>query len=347
MRSMKLLVLMVVFNTWVWAGEGLKLVEKWQPGKETVDSIKYSLVDKDGHLVMAFERAGQCLVKPDKIIKFAPLGQGPDDLMKVLSLFSFDDGIAFGELPGKIKIFKKEGDMYRFKETRWYKMGYFPFILKNGIYYDRKFFLTGYNIMTADQKKNSMEVSFIEIFSDQGQPLKSLLKKSISGVPRLLYEMNYYLVSYKKYVFYLVENELKVRSIDIGDLEIKKEVDLEKPGFYKPMPDNFYIRTETGLSDVNIRLKNLEFWRTSYSRIHKVLVEGDYLVLQMRTCDPKLKKFALLFYHAGTFKLEKTILTNDYLIGVRAGRYYFFANGDPGLDEGAEDFVIHVCILEK
>ena len=62
----------------------------------------------------------------------------------------------------------------------------------------------------------------------------------------------------------------------------------------------------------------------------------------MRTCEAKLKKFALLFYNAENFKLERTIFTNDLLLGAKDGKYYFYANGDPGRDEEAEEFIIHI-----
>jgi len=347
LRSMKFFVLLVVFSTWVWAGDGLKLVEKWQLGNETVDWIKFSLVDNNGNIVMAFNRAGHRLIKPDKIVKFAPQGQGPEDLMEIWALFNFNQDIAYVEMPGnKLKIFKNEGATYHYKETRWVKKGYYPFIVRNGIFYDQKIFLVGYNVLMMDPRKNVWEASFIEIFDLQGVPLKTLLKKNFSDKPHPLHEMDYYLVGYEKHVIYLAENELKLRLISVKELSIEKEINLEIPVFYKRMPGDFYTWKDYR-GNHNEYLKNLDYWRTSYSRIHKVLVEGDYLVLQMRTCDPKLKKFALLFYNADTFKLEKTVFTNDYLLGARAGRYYFFANGDPGRDEEADAFIIHVCTIEK
>jgi hypothetical protein len=76
-------------------------------------------------------------------------------------------------------------------------------------------------------------------------------------------------------------------------------------------------------------------------------VDGDYLVVQIRTCRDDMKKFALLFYSAKTFKLEKTVFLNDFLLGARAGKFYFFANGNPGRDEDTEEIVINVYAFEK
>jgi hypothetical protein len=49
-----------------------------------------------------------------------------------------------------------------------------------------------------------------------------------------------------------------------------------------------------------------------------------------------------LFYNTKTFKLERTILINDRLLGIRDGKYYFYANGDPKYDEEADECIIKI-----
>jgi hypothetical protein len=83
-----------------------------------------------------------------------------------------------------------------------------------------------------------------------------------------------------------------------------------------------------------------------YSRINYVLVSGKSLVLQIRTCNDKMKKFALLFYNAETFKLENTVFTSDLLLGAKDGKFYFAAGGDPGRDHENDELVINICTLE-
>ncbi|MFC2156107.1 hypothetical protein ACFLRB_06435, partial [Acidobacteriota bacterium] len=139
----------------------------------------------------------------------------------------------------------------------------------------------------------------------------------------------------------LAENELKVHIISTKDLRVEKEVKLEIPGFYKKMPVDFYTFKKYDKPSENYQ-KDIEYWQTAYSRIQKVIIEDNFLILQMRTVSDQLKKFALLFYNAENFKLEKIIFSNDLLLGARDGKYYFYANGDPGRDEEAEDFIIHI-----
>ena len=148
-------------------------------------------------------------------------------------------------------------------------------------------------------------------------------------------------MGYKDRVYFLSENELKVHVVSLKELKVEKEVVLEIPKFYKKMPDGFYGWKKYEGSDKGFT-RDIEYWKTSYSRINKVIIEGDFLVLQIRTCSENLKKFALLFYNAANFKLEKTIYTDDLLLCSRKGKYYFFAGGDPGLDDEADEFKINI-----
>ena len=213
-------------------------------------------------------------------------------------------------------------------------------MVQDAIYYKNKWFLAGLEFVDFDNKKNLQYASFLKIYEKNGQPIENLIKKTFDG-PHRFHEMNYYVAAYKDQVLFLVENEMKVHVVGLKDLSIKKEVNLETPGFYKKKPDEFYSpkgKTGAGKNYLSV----LEHWKTSYSRINKVIVEDSFLLLQVRTCSEKLKRFALLFYNAGNFKLEKTIYTDDLLLGVKEGKYYFFAGGDPGRDEEAEDFIINV-----
>ena len=88
--------------------------------------------------------------------------------------------------------------------------------------------------------------------------------------------------------------------------------------------------------------KDIEKWYTQYSRINRVEVVGDKLVLQVRTCDEKLKKFALLVYRTDTFKHLDTILVDDLLVASRGEKLYFWQGGDPGLDENTEQAFIKI-----
>jgi len=344
-KSRNLCSLLFILSLTLGAGQEFTLIEKWTPGDEILGRVCFSLVDKDNHIVGTFFKSGNRLIKPKEVMSFAPFGQGPGDLMDIRALFFYHDDIAFVENHGKIKVFKKEGGKYVIKEIIWLKTGKFPHSVRDGLFLDNKWFLSGgeYHSDTS-RVKGEKKLSYIRILQADGKFIKNLIFKSFPDSYKSAQSdyLKHFLAAYKGNVFFLSENELKVHLIPIKDLEVKRVVDLQIPSFYRKMPPDFYMLNDSHVDAPDVFVRDLEKWQTEYSRIHKVLVEGDYLVLQMRTCDPKLKKFALLFYNADTFKLEKTILTNDYLLGARNGRYYFFANGDPGRDEEAEDLIIHI-----
>jgi hypothetical protein len=123
-------------------------------------------------------------------------------------------------------------------------------------------------------------------------------------------------------------------------LEFVKEWNLEIHAFYKKMPENYFMMPKPG--DSRSFMGVIEDWKTTYSRITEAAIEDSYLVLQIRTCNKKQKKFAMLFYNVDTLKLEKTIFTDDFFIGARDGRYYFYANGNPSRDEGTDECIINI-----
>jgi hypothetical protein len=84
------------------------------------------------------------------------------------------------------------------------------------------------------------------------------------------------------------------------------------------------------------------------SSITEAAVDGNWLVVQVRTCSAKEKKFALLLYNVeNNFKLEKNVFTDDFLLDVKDGKYYCFANGDPGRDDDTDQCIINIYSWEK
>ncbi|MCP5105385.1 MAG: hypothetical protein GY950_18495 [bacterium] len=154
--------------------------------------------------------------------------------------------------------------------------------------------------------------------------------------------MSYFVIGYKtETVFVLIENELKVHIVSSKSLEVLKTVKLEVPAFYKKMPETFYAWKRYGNGNNNFA-RDLEKWDMGYSSMQKAVVQNGRLVVQVRTANPKMKKFALLFYNADTFKLEKTVFLNDFLLGAKDGKFYCFANGNPGRDEDTDDCIINI-----
>ena len=334
-------VLMLVMPS--FASENFKLVERWDHGENIFGRISKSMLDKDGQLVVGFRRNGLRLITPEKITAFAPFGEGKGDLMNYLALIPFKGDVAFVERPEKVKIFTHKNHTYVEKEILWFKRGKYPHQITNGVFVDNKWFFAGLAYLNYDPK--IFKVCYIKAYNKDRNPLKNLIKDEYKEKNQH-HLMDFYLVYFKDRLFFLAENELKVSIISIKELEILKEVKLSVPGFYKPMPGDFY-----GFRQYNYNARKLiadiEYWITSYSRIEKALVEDNYLVLQVRTCSDEMKNYALLFYNVDNFKLEKTIFTDDYLLGSKDGKYYFYANGNPSLDDDTDNCIIDIYQFKK
>ncbi|MCX6581630.1 MAG: hypothetical protein NT166_15755, partial [Candidatus Aminicenantes bacterium] len=218
---------------------------------------------------------------------------------------------------------------------------YYPHVVRDALFLDNKWFLTGLNFL--DIKGEKTHVNLLKIFNSDGKAAVNLLEEW-QDKTKNYGNMNFYIVSHKNSVFVLAEDKLKVFEVSVDQLKLLKEWPLETPSFYKKMPADFYDLGKMG-EDSQTFGRNIFKWRTGYSRITKAVVEGGYLVLQLRACSDKLKKYALLFYNADTMKLEHTFYIDDYFLAARDGKYYCYANGNPGEDEGTENCTINIYAL--
>jgi hypothetical protein len=317
-------------------------IEQWQYTEGIFGRVRFSFAVSDGGLISTFFKTGPRFLTPKESIAFSPRGQGPSDLSDIMAGFPYANDIAFTEMPMKIKVFTKKNGTYVWKATKWLKMGKYPQIVRGGLYFDNKIFQAGMLMTDVVDKHKKMEVYYINVYNDEGKHLKSLVKEKVDSY-NYLHQMKHHLAAYEKNrLFFLWENRLEVVEIDADKLIITNRIKLQQPTFYKAMPKSFYARTKQML-EPNRFLKNLETWISSYSAISKAFIDDDYLVLQVRTLDEKLKKFAFLFYNIKNgFKLEREVLSDDYLLAVREGKYFCYANGNPGLDDEAEEFIINI-----
>jgi hypothetical protein len=328
--------------------DNFQLVEQWNHGdREPLTTLYGPFIDKDGHVVASFGKIGFRLISKDKVTSFAPMGQGPSDIYLCVGECRYKDDIAIMELSQKVKIFTKKDNTYKWKETKWLKRAYYQQITRDVLFYKDKWFIAGEKPMDSNKGKSGIETDhiFVKVYDSSGKPLARLIKKVYKKRKRHNH-MDFYVVPYKSSVFFLAENELKVYEICTDRLKVVKKTNLEVPSFYKKMPEDFYIFKRYDDDPRGFR-RDYEYWKVSYSRITKVVVENGYLVLQIRTFGEKQKKFALLFYNADTLKLEKTIPIDDYFMGARDGKYYFFANGNPGRDEDAEECIINIYAFKQ
>jgi len=223
------------------------------------------------------------------------------------------------------------------------RSGYYALIPNCVKYYANKWFVVGTEGLSYNKITGKSVCSHIKVYDEQGKMLKRLIKRNYEGVIQYPL-MTRFIAKYHNKLFFLTENSLKISIISIDKLNVEKKLKLAIPNFYKKMPKDFYINNPKE----NNFTKNLEKWKTGYSSITNVFVSGKYLILQLRTCNDKMKKFAILFYNAENFKLEKTYFTDDYLMGVRENKLYCFMNGNPGLDEDTDDGVINIYkVIEK
>jgi len=324
----------------------LTAVEKFQPiaqwtYEEVINGFIYvSTIDNDGHVIVGFMRSGLRYITPEKMEVMAPFGQGEGDIMNFMAAINYNRDILIIENMSRGKIFTLVNGKYKEKGLWWFKQGTYAFLISDGVFFNDKCFLVGKGNANFDPK--IQKLFYIKAYDNQGTPLATLLHKETEIIDQR-HLMSYFITvsQEKEKLYYLAENELKVAVICPKELKVINETLLESPPFYKKMPETNYIRKEY-YNDHSKLLLDTETWRTNYSNITKVQVQGNHLVVQIRTCSDKLKKFALLFYNLDNFKLTKIFYIDDYLLGTKDGKYYCYANGNPTLDEDTDTCTINI-----
>jgi hypothetical protein len=336
--------LILVLSICLFAGREFQLVEKWQHD-EYIGGILYdAIVDQDGDLITAFQRAGVMIANAKKIAILAPFGQGPDDVDAFFTLCSYKGDLAIEGMAGKLKIFQKKNGKYSWKQTIWKNPGKAGFYVSDGQFLAGKWFFATPSSIRIPNDKNNCEANYIRIYDENGKYIKSLLRKEYRIADNFYsHLLGYYLEPYKENILFIGENELLVRIISPKSMKFERTARLTAPSFYKPMPaGNYRDKKVNRYESTQKTLQKWADWKTNYSRICRIAIDGDLLVLQIRTCAKDLKRFALLFYNAETFKLEDTVFTNDLLLAVKDGKYYLFANGEPTYDDEASEYIINI-----
>ncbi len=339
LKNFFILILILNISLNIYAENKFKCIETWKHDTDIYGNIMYSMINPKGDVIGCFYMIGLLNITPKKVIKFAPRGQGPGDLMDTHGMCEYKDDLAIIELSNKIKIFEMKDNKYVWKRTQWLKRSEFLTIVKSGVFAGNKWFIAGTFLLNYS-KKYIYKKAYLKVFDNKGNLLKSLIKET-TFKPDQFHIMDYYVLKNKKNVLFLAENKLNVKVISIDKLEIVNDINLSTPKFYKKMPEDFYIWNKNS-GDISNIVKDWNMWKTSYSRIIHANISKNWLVLQIRCFKPQNKKFALLFYNTKSFKLERTILINDRLLGIRDGKYYFYANGDPKYDEEADECIIKI-----
>ena len=324
---------------------GFHCLETWEHKFLLAERIGDSVVTPDGELLSSFFKLGPVLISRQRLNRrICCRGQGPDELENLYAYCLHPEGLAFVELPHRIKIFRRENTGYGWKRTIGLEKSRFLSFISSAVYSDHKWFLAGYFLENFPMKPLYKEV-FLKIYDDRGKFIKGLIRNTSRKVHQHTL-MDYYVVDGNKNILFLTENRLHVTVISKGTLEIQARLNLETPSCYRPMPEDFYSAKQYRNLYVEME-RDMDRWKTAYSRIIFAAYDHDRLVLQIRVFPPAKKKFMALLFNGYTFRPEGRILTNDRLMGVRGGKYYFYANGDPYYEEEADRCRIRICRLEK
>ncbi len=343
-KNYGILILLLALNSVLAGTPAFKQVDQWKHDIDPLRFIIRSVIDADGDVVISAFGPGRYVISPKRAVPYGKMGQGPSDLTTLSAIFPYRNNMAFVERPDKVKIFSKKDGSYVWKETVWLKRSRYFQAIRDGIFFHNKWVLAG--VESLDYNTKIFKVAHMRILDEKGNFIKHLVKVNYPDFKRCE-DFFYFLLPHRDRILYLVENRLAVKVISPVELVVLEEIPLKAPGFYKKMPDDFFLnKKEHG--DAQSLLKDTEHWKTSYSAITKATVEGSHLVVQLRTCTDKLKKFALLFYDIDHhFKLVRTVFIDDLFLGSKDGKYYFFANGNPGWDDDTDACIINIYRFEK
>jgi len=282
-----LILLIFIFEISLYSIGGFEKVTRWDHKDQGLyDEITGSLIDKDGHIVAMFGRNGIRLITPEKVLKFALEGLGPNDIYQFMAMSNHDDGIAIVEFSKKVKIFEKSDGTYKIKDVKWLKRGYQSQVIKSILYFDQKWFVTGSHLLI--EKPDFRKYSMLTIHDNSGKELSELIDREYNQRNRY-YEIKKFVSQKKGRIFFIMANEPELIEIDPNKLTIKETYKLDVPQFYKKMPHDFYAMKRYDF-DSNDYIKDLEFWETNYSSISNMVVDGNFLILQMRTSSKELKR---------------------------------------------------------
>jgi len=330
----------------------LERIDQWKFDHEPLVYIGNTYISKDNSIIGIIRDVWGTEITKTEIKQFAGYGDGPNQVIFPTMIFSYGNDIVIHELAGRIKIFTKKEGGYTFKNSRWLKKKELPFIPRQGVFFENRIFIAG--PQDLKQSQQSCQYALISVYDEKGNLIKLLMEKNWESNQPHYGDMIYYISVFKNnQLVFAAENEPSITLISPKSMEVVKEVKLQVPSFYKKMPEKFYTSELTSppgkVGDPGYFLKMMETYKTGYSMIYNLNFDANQnaLILQMRTCDKKLKRYAILVYNADTFKLEHTLYTDDYLVGVKDGKFYCFANGNPGWDGDIDDVVFNIYRVKK
>ena len=334
-----ILVIIIFFSNYKISGKELISIEKWSHNILIHGNHFASVVDNYGNLISMFFKNGVKIANKEKIDFFTRYGKGPGEISSWKTLCKINEGIAIFEInPARIKIYENINGKYKWTHNVWLKENACYQMVSSAIFSDEKWFVAGEVYEYKFLKKKRDSVNLLRIYRADGEFIKNLINEKVKEEKRFDL-ISYYLQPYKKHVYFASEEKLILYKIEKQNLNVVKVIKLEIPKFYKKPPIDNYLFKPT---PVKTLMRNYEEWKTGYSRITCMSIFKNQLVLQIRTCNPSMSKFALLFYNLSDYKLTKKIFVEDLLLTIAKNKFYFFENGNPSFDENSGDFQIEI-----
>jgi len=319
------------------AGEFV-LVDTWEDQEFIAGGMLFgSFIDKDGDYLAQFQKDPPLIANKNGFKQLRQRGQGPGDLESLFGACYRGDDLTIFEWSGKIKLFSKEQGTYEYKDSIFRKAEGSHFYSKGIAFAHDRWFLSGIGLDYAPEgDKSQIKVIFLKVYEANGLFFKDLLAEVTEY--RGHESLRQYMAPYQDKLLFMRETELEVTVLDTIKVEVERVVALERPKFYKALPDDFYF-TE---SKKSLTIEQMVNWQKGYSAVMNVAVSGKNLVVQVRTATPKLKRFAVLFYDLATFALKDTQFTDDLMLASQGDRFYFFKDGMPGFDDDAGPFKVEI-----
>ena len=311
--------------------------DTWQIDYVFGGKLFAAIVDPDGYLIGQFQKDRPFIANKDGMRFLRPLGRGPGDLESCFGACFRDGDLVIAEHYGKIKIFHKEDGEYQWKASVTRPPEGSHHFVNDLAYYQGKWFIGGFSTYSTTK---GLEANHVRVYDEEGKFLTSLVNLPVENRMKSYQLMDYHLRQKGSRLYFLRDEALVVYVIDAAKPALTQTVELQRPRFYKEIPDETYVdKKRRGLSGFEERLVN---WRLSYSSIVNVAVTDQTLVLQLRTLNPRMKRFALLFYDLDDFELKTTYEIDDLLITNDGDRFYFFRGGVPGIDDDAGEFIVDI-----
>ncbi|MDD8020791.1 MAG: hypothetical protein PHU81_06370 [Acidobacteriota bacterium] len=331
-------VVMLFFSGELLFSQEIRLVKQWHHQADFGGEISHCLLDKDNDLIVV-HCPGISMINENKFTTFATWGQGPNEIDSIFAICDANGDLAVFEYYSEVTLFEKDARGYHEKSHKWLKTEPGSFYLRDAFFAQDCFFLAG--LVIKERNKDKSIGALIRVYNDKLQKIEKDLITVQYTEPSYFEQIRKHFAVDGQRLYFMSQNELKLYQISLETITLDKNIELKPPDFYVPMPRSFFTYNKKYDNDRSL-WSDLVTWYTSYSAATRMaILQGGYLVIQIRTCHPNMKKFALLFYNIrNNFSLDKIISQDDLLLAGKGDLLYCVHNGDPIIDLEANRVVI-------